>query len=239
MTHATYDQRRDELEDYFDRTAVDAWARLTSDAPVGRIRATVRAGRDRMREALLAFLPEDLTGQRVLDAGCGTGTLAVCAAGRGAEVVAIDLSPTLIGLARERHASAAHASGTGRAGTVDFRVSDMLDPSLGRFDWVVAMDSLIHYRPTDMAEMIAQLAARADRGMAFTFAPRTPLLAMMHTIGRVFPRANRAPDLEPIASSLLVQLLEERATLRDFSVGRTERVDVGFYISEAMELVRA
>ena len=46
MSVATYLERRGELKTYFDRTAVDVWARLTSDAPVGRIRATVRAGRD-------------------------------------------------------------------------------------------------------------------------------------------------------------------------------------------------
>ncbi|HEY4986102.1 MAG TPA: magnesium protoporphyrin IX methyltransferase, partial [Bradyrhizobium sp.] len=38
MSVATYLERRGELQTYFDRTAVDAWARLTSDAPVGRIR---------------------------------------------------------------------------------------------------------------------------------------------------------------------------------------------------------
>jgi hypothetical protein len=36
---------------------------LTSDAPVGRIRATVRAGRDRMRATLLSWLPQDLRGR--------------------------------------------------------------------------------------------------------------------------------------------------------------------------------
>ena len=96
MTSATYIARRGELETYFDRTAVEAWKRLTSDAPVSRIRATVRAGRDAMRATLLSWLPEDLRGARLLDAGCGTGALAVEAARRGAEVVAIDLSPTLI-----------------------------------------------------------------------------------------------------------------------------------------------
>jgi magnesium-protoporphyrin O-methyltransferase len=30
-----------------------------------------------MRNVLLAYLPRDLSGQRVLDAGCGTGALAV------------------------------------------------------------------------------------------------------------------------------------------------------------------
>jgi hypothetical protein len=38
--------------------------RLTSDAPVNRIRATIRAGRDEMRRTLLDWLPVDLTGLR-------------------------------------------------------------------------------------------------------------------------------------------------------------------------------
>ena len=42
----TYRQKRDKLEHYFDRTAADQWAKLTSDAPVSSIRKTVRAGRD-------------------------------------------------------------------------------------------------------------------------------------------------------------------------------------------------
>ncbi len=75
MNTATYQHRRGEIEHYFDRTAAQTWARLTSDAPVGRIRATVRAGRDRMRATLLSWLPHDLHGQRILDAGCGTGAL--------------------------------------------------------------------------------------------------------------------------------------------------------------------
>ena len=102
MTSVSYETRRDEIETYFDRTAADAWAALTSDAPVSRIRRTVRLGRDAMRETLLSWLPEDLTGSTLIDAGCGTGVLAIESAQRGAEVVAVDLSPTLVNLARER-----------------------------------------------------------------------------------------------------------------------------------------
>jgi MFS transporter, BCD family, chlorophyll transporter len=147
-TH-TYVERRSQLHDYFDRTAVEAWSRLTSDAPVGRIRATVRAGRDQMRDTLLGFLPRDLSGRRILDAGCGTGALAIEAARRGAHVVAIDLSPTLVGLAHERSEL---DFGTGH---VEFRVGDMFDPALGQFDHVVAMDSLIHYRAPDVVRVLA------------------------------------------------------------------------------------
>ena len=82
MASVNYQTRRDEIETYFDRTAADAWAALTSDAPVSRIRRTVRRGRDAMRETLMGWLPEDLTGSTLIDAGCGTGTLAIEAAQR-------------------------------------------------------------------------------------------------------------------------------------------------------------
>lgn len=87
MNPNSYVERRGKIEDYFDRTAVQVSARLTSDAPVGCIWTTVRAGRDRMRATLLGWLPADLTGLRVLEAGCGTGALAVEAARRGAQVL--------------------------------------------------------------------------------------------------------------------------------------------------------
>ena len=64
MLSVSYLARRHQVENYFDRTAVEAWSRLTSDAPVGRIRATVRAGRDEMRRTLLDWLPTDLRGRR-------------------------------------------------------------------------------------------------------------------------------------------------------------------------------
>ena len=190
MADVTYLQRRRQIETYFDRTAVQAWEKLTSDAPVGRIRASVRAGRDQMRATLLSWLPQDLHGRRILDAGCGTGAFAVEAARRGAEVVAIDLSPTLVNLARERLPSEL-------AQRIDFRSGDMLADELGHFDHVVAMDSLIHYQTEDAVRALARLAQRTRSSMLFTFAPRTPLLAMMISVGRLFPRADRAPWLRP------------------------------------------
>ena len=89
-----YEQTRARIEDYFDRTATKTWERLTSDAPVSRIRETVRMGRDRMRALILSRLPDDLSGVRVLDAGCGAGPATIEMAQRGAHVVAADISPS-------------------------------------------------------------------------------------------------------------------------------------------------
>jgi len=232
MHSATYTQRRGELETYFDRTAAKAWARLTSDAPVSRIRATVRAGRDDMRATLLSWLPQDMRGKRLLDAGAGTGALSIEAARRGAQVTAIDLAGTLVDLAQTR---IPYDLGEG---SIDFRVGDMLDPALGHFDHIVCMDSLIHYRAPDVVRAVAGLAARAETSVLFTFAPRTPMLSAMHAVGRLFPRSDRAPAIEPVGARSLNQRLARDAALTAWKANRTRRIESGFYKSQALEIVR-
>jgi magnesium-protoporphyrin O-methyltransferase len=232
MTTLSYQRRRGELQTYFDRTAVEAWARLTSTAPVSRIRATVRAGRDEMRNTLLGMLPGDLQGRRLLDAGCGTGALSVGAAQRWAQVVAVDISPTLIGLARDRLPA---QRGFGR---IEFRVGDMFDTGLGEFDHVVAMDSLIHYRQADVVRVLAGFAARTRHSILFTFAPKTPALTLMWGVGRLFPRRDRAPSIEPLTETSLRKALAAEPELSQWRVERTRRVSSGFYKSQAMELVK-
>jgi magnesium-protoporphyrin O-methyltransferase len=235
MANTTYLERREQIETYFDRTAAQAWERLTSTAPVGRIRATVRAGRDQMRGTLLGWLPQDLRGLRLLDAGCGTGALAMEAAQRGAEVVAIDLSPTLVQLARERHQS---LPANGQGGSIHFTSGDMLDEALGHFDHVVAMDSLIHYDTPDIVAALERLSLRTRGSMLFTFAPRTPLLAAMHSVGRLFPRSDRSPALTPVAQPRLREGLGGAIGTGGWREGRSQRVASGFYTSQAWEWTR-
>jgi magnesium-protoporphyrin O-methyltransferase len=233
MVSASYEARRGRIETYFDRTAADAWARLTSAAPVGSIRATVRAGRDSMRRALLDWLPADLHGVRLLDAGCGTGALAVEAARRGADVVAIDLSPTLVDLARERLPA---DLGPGR---VAFRSGDMLSAELGRFDYVVGMDSMIHYQREDVIRVLGVLAQRTEHAILFTFAPGNALLGAMLAIGRLFPHGDRAPFIEPVAEAALRRQIGHAPALAGWTAARTVRIRSGFYQSQALELKRA
>lgn len=216
-----YGATRDRVEDYFDRSATQVWARLTSDAPVSRIRATVRAGRDRMRALMLAKLPDDLRGARVLDAGCGTGAMTAELAARGADVVAVDISPALVRIAGDRLDPAQH-------GQVRFHAGDMLADDLGRFDHVIAMDSLIYYTAPDIAGALARLGARTSGSVVFTVAPRTPFLMTFWTLGRAFPRADRSPVMIPHAYDRLARLVPGR-------LARVGRVSSGFYISECLE----
>lgn len=229
---ATYQSRRGELEHYFDRTASKTWERLTSDAPVSGIRATVRAGRDAMRATLLSWLPDDLRGQRILDAGCGTGALALEAARRGADVVAVDLAASLVDVARARMPADLGP------GSISFHAGDMLDAAFGRFDHVVAMDSVIHYESTDKVGALARLAERADGSVLFTFAPANPMLSAMQAIGTLFPRGDRAPAIVPVAERSLRTLIARSADLSSFNVTQTQRISSGFYTSQAMQITR-
>ena len=232
MSIATYDERRGRLETYFNKTAVDAWAQLTSNSPVSRIRETVRQGREQMRSVLLSWLPQDMSRSVLLDAGCGTGALSVAAARRGATVVAVDIAGNLVELARER------APDDLAPGSIDFRVGDMLSAEHGDFSHVAAMDSLIHYPAAEILRVLGALAGRTSGSIVFTFAPSTPLLTLALAVGRLFPRSDRSPAIEPVTEARLRKALSARGEFSGWRVGRTARVARGFYTSHAMELVR-
>lgn len=175
-----------------------------------------------MRQLIVDSLPDDLRGARILDAGCGTGALAFELAARGADVVGVDISPQLIEIARKRTPDAV-------VHKVAFSGGDMLDPALGQFDHIVAMDSLIYYTAADIAQILDGLAPRLTGKMIFTVAPRTPLLMLMWRAGKLFPRADRSPVMIPHTPAGIAKQLTT-GSLRDVS-----RVTSGFYISNALE----
>jgi magnesium-protoporphyrin O-methyltransferase len=232
MNEASYIRRRDEIRVYFDRTALDAWKKLTGDAKVSRIRETVRAGRERMRNSILSHFPQDLAGWRILDAGCGAGPLSVELAGRGARVTGVDLSAEMIAHARE---NLPRIEG---AGAVELLAGDMLALDLGRFDAVVAMDSLIHYRQSDALNAVARLALRTRSKIVFTVAPRTLPLTLMHAAGKLFPRGDRSPAIVPVDVTSLAREIASHPAMAGWQGRPAERVESGFYISQAVEVSR-
>lgn len=217
---ADYAATRDRVETYFDRSATKVWERLTSDAPVSRIRQTVREGRDKMRALMLSRLPADLQGARVLDAGCGAGQMTADLAARGADVVAVDISPALIKIAQARLPDQ-------HAARVRFASGDMTADH-GRFDYVLAMDSLIYYDTADITRALQRLGQRTDHAVVFTVAPKTPFLMAFWTLGKLFPRADRSPIMVPHAFAALHHATDRR-------ISKVDRVSRGFYISECLE----
>ena len=215
------------VETYFDKTATRTWERLTSDAPVSKIRETVRAGRDKMRDLMLSRLPADLRGARILDAGCGAGQMTIELAKRGATVLATDISPSLVEVAQARLPKEYSAQ-------VSFASGDMLCPSLGQFDHVIAMDSLIYYDANDIGRALAGLEARTDGSIVFTVAPRTRALMTMWYAGKLFPRSDRSPVMIPHDATKLAIAARQQGVLGQ--VQPVDRITSGFYISQLMEV---
>ena len=217
-----YNQTLSRVETYFDKTALKTWERLTSKAPVSRVRESVRRGRDDMRMKLISQLPSDLSGAKVLDAGCGTGQLSEELALRGCQVFAADISPSLVNVARSRIPNHLHKN-------IEFITGDMVNPNLGNFDYVIAMDSLIYYSKRDLTSLLVELSSRTSHSIYFTLAPKTMLLMMMWYLGKIAPKGDRSPVMVPQSLKEISRELDANLQLIDLGV-----INSGFYISHAI-----
>ncbi len=107
--------------------------------------AMARRGRSTHGEAerIAAYRPRS-----VLDAGCGTGRVAIELASRGVDVVGVDLDPTMLAAARAKAPALTWVEG------------DLLDVDLGRVFDIVAMPGnvMIFVRPGSEGGVVANLA---------------------------------------------------------------------------------
>ncbi|MEY2437455.1 MAG: hypothetical protein QOF97_2291 [Acidimicrobiaceae bacterium] len=113
-----------------------------------RFEALARAGHDVHGE--VAFIERlEPRPASVLDAGCGTGRVAIELARRGFEVVGVDVDPSMLGVARAKGPE------------IDWHEQDLATLDLGRrFDAVVmAGNVLLFVRPGDEAAVVARCAA--------------------------------------------------------------------------------
>ncbi|MBN1219040.1 MAG: methyltransferase domain-containing protein [Anaerolineae bacterium] len=96
------------------------------------------------------------TAPRVLEVGCGTGTLAILMAAQGARVTAIDVSAGMLALAEDRAAAA------GLAGAVRFcplNVTDLADHfAPNSFDVVVSTLAFSEFPPEMQRHVLQQVA---------------------------------------------------------------------------------
>ena len=180
---------KQEVKGYFETTGFDRWNRIYSDSDdVNKVQRNIRIGHQKTVDEVLVWLAEqgNLPQRSFCDAGCGVGSLAIPLALAGAgSVEASDLSEAMVVEARRRACEA----GLGEPG-LRFFASD-LESLQGRFDTVVCLDVFIHYPQAAAEEMVRHLAGLAERHLIVSFAPYTPLLALLKGIGQLFPGPSR------------------------------------------------
>ena len=129
--------------------------------------------------AQLVRYAEIASGQRVLDVGCGTGTIAITAASTGAHLTGLDLSPVLLERARQNAKTAAVA--------IEFHEGDAeaLPFKDGEFDVVVSQFGHMFAPRPDVA--IAQMLRVLRPGGRIAFSTWPP----EHMVGRMFALTGR------------------------------------------------
>jgi SAM-dependent methyltransferase len=147
----------------------------------------------------------DVEGKRILDLCCGAGDLTLRLLKRGAHVTALDLSPGIVAVARERAARyVPEADGDFIAAPAE---ASGLDSD--SFDWVVGLWALHHTEVDASSSEIHRVLKPEGRAVFIETSALNPLLrfARRRLVGRWGIRQFGTPDEHPITKDDL-QLLE-------------------------------
>jgi len=222
-----------EVQAYFNSTGFERWNRIYSDSSeVNRVQRNIRIGHQKTVDNVLTWLQEqgNLAGRSFCDAGCGVGSLSLPLAQLGAgSIAASDLSEAMVGEASRRAAEAGIASSQ-----LQFSASD-LESLEGRYDTVICLDVFIHYPQQPAEAMVRHLASMAENHLIVSFAPYTPLLAVLKKIGELFP----GPSKTTRAYTLKEQGIVAAAAEAGFKPVRRSLNKAPFYFSRLLAFEKA
>lgn len=222
-----------EVKSYFESTGFDRWNRIYSDSDdVNKVQRNIRLGHQKTVDNVLAWLQEqgNLASRSFCDAGCGVGSLSIPLAQLGAgSIAASDLSEAMVAEASRRAADAGISGGQ-----LQFTASD-LESLEGRYDTVICLDVFIHYPQAPAEEMVRHLAGMAERHLIVSFAPYTPLLALLKGIGQLFP----GPSKTTRAYTLREDGIVAAAAAAGFKPVRRSLNQAPFYFSRLIAFERA
>jgi magnesium-protoporphyrin O-methyltransferase len=222
-----------EVKGYFETTGFDRWNRIYSESEdVNRVQRNIRIGHQKTVDNVLAWLQEqgNLEQRSFCDAGCGVGSLTLPLAQLGAgSIAASDLSAAMVQEAERRAVEAGIAPGR-----IHFLASD-LESLQGRYDTVICLDVFIHYPQAPAEEMVRHLAGMAEQHLIVSFAPYTPLLALLKGIGQLFPGPSKTTRAYTLREAGIVAAAAEAG----FRPVRRSLNKAPFYFSRLIAFERA
>ena len=232
-TEAQKAAEKQEVKGYFETTGFDRWNRIYSESDdVNRVQRNIRIGHQKTVDNVLAWLQEqgDLASRSFCDAGCGVGSLTLPLAQLGAgSIAASDLSAAMVQEAERRAMEAGIAPER-----INFLASD-LESLSGRYDTVICLDVFIHYPQQPAEDMVRHLASMAEQHLIVSFAPYTPLLALLKGIGQLFPGPSKTTRAYTLKEAGIVKAAEEAG----FTLKRRSLNQAPFYFSRLLAFEKA
>lgn len=230
----------DELEavkNYFNTDGFNRWQKIYGETDeVNKVQLDIRQGHAQTVEKVLKWLDEEggVQGTTIADAGCGTGSLAIPLALRGAAVSASDISAAMAGEAQTRYNAAVADGAQAPATPPKFEAMDLESVS-GSYHTVTCLDVMIHYPQEKADAMITHLASLADKRLIVSFAPKTPYYSVLKRIGELFPGPSKATRAYLHAEEDVEASLQKAG----FKVVKREMTATKFYFSRLLEAVKA
>ena len=131
------------VREYFNTSGFERWRKIYGETDdVNKVQLDIRTGHAQTVDKVLGWMEGHEEGGSVCDAGCGTGSLAIPLAIRGAAVYGSDISSAMAGEAQRRFEAECSAGDV--KGSAEFEAKD-LESIEGSYDTVACLDVMIHY----------------------------------------------------------------------------------------------
>ena len=220
---------KEEVKGYFETTGFDRWNRIYSNSDdVNKVQRNIRIGHQKTVDEVLAWIEDSgqLKDVSFCDAGCGVGSLSIPLAKMGAgSINASDISEAMAEEA-DRRARDAQLD----MSRLRFVASD-LESLSGSFHTVCCLDVFIHYPQRAAEDMVRHLCSLTEERLIVSFAPYTPLLALLNGIGQLFP----GPSKTTRAYTLREKGIVAAAEASGFKPVRRSLNKAPFYFSRLIE----
>ena len=160
------------------------------------------------------------------DAGCGVGSLAIPMLQLGINKLQVsDISSAMVDETKVRIKSAGLKSNNVKFQTCDLENLD------GNFDCVICLDVFIHYQQEIAEEMVKHLCDLSKSKLIVSFAPYTPLLAILKNIGKMFPGPSKTTRAYTLKENGIISAAKEKG----FVVVQKKLNQAPFYFSKLIE----
>ena len=220
---------KSEVREYFNGTGFDRWNKIYSKSDeINTVQKNIRKGHQKTVDDVITYIKHypELTKKSFCDAGCGVGSLAIPLLRLGIKDLQLsDISSEMIKETKKR----INELGLNKR-KIKFATCD-LEQLRGLFDVVICLDVFIHYPQPVAEEMVKHLCDLSKEKLIVSFAPYTPVLAILKNIGKLFPGPSKTTRAYTLRESGIIKA----ANAKGFTVVRKKLNQAPFYFSQLIE----